>query len=44
MVELVELGALSAKHARNVGKKMNEVNPKSITEQVLTDFLARLIR
>lgn len=44
MVELVELGALSAKNARNVGKKMHEVNPKSITKQVLTDFLARLLR
>jgi hypothetical protein len=44
MVELVDLGALSAKNARNVGKKMHEVNPKSITKQVLTDFLARLLR
>jgi rRNA-processing protein FCF1 len=42
MADLVELGALSAKNARNVGKKIHQVNPKSITKQVLTDFLARI--
>jgi hypothetical protein len=42
MVDLVELGALSAKNARNVGKKMHEVNPRAITKQVLTDFLTRI--
>ena len=44
MVELVDRRVLPEKKARNVGKKMHQVNPRSITEQVLTDFLARLIR
>lgn len=44
MVEVVDLGALSVTQARNVGRKMHQVNPKSITKQVLTDFLARIRR
>ena len=44
MVELVDRRVLPEKKARNVGKKMHQVNPRSITEQVLTDFLARINR
>jgi rRNA-processing protein FCF1 len=44
MVELVDRRILPEKKARNVGKKMHQVNPKSITNQVLTDFLARIHR
>ena len=44
MVELIDLGALPVTQARNVGRKMHQVNPKSITKQVLTDFLARINR
>ncbi len=44
MVELVDRRVLTEKTARNVGKKMHQVNPNSITKQVLTDFLARILR
>lgn len=44
MVELVDHGALPVKKAQTVGRKMHEVNPKSITGPVLTDFLARIHR
>ncbi|MFP4377927.1 MAG: hypothetical protein ACLFP4_12870, partial [Spirochaetales bacterium] len=42
MVELVDLRALPVTRARNVGRKMHQVNPRSITKQVLTDFLTRI--
>jgi rRNA-processing protein FCF1 len=44
MVELVDRRVLPEKKAQNLGKKMHRVNPKSITNQVLTDFLARIHR
>jgi rRNA-processing protein FCF1 len=44
MAELVDLGVLPLTQAWNVGKKMHQVNPKSITKQVLTDFLTRINR
>jgi hypothetical protein len=44
MVELVDRRVLLEKKAQNVGNKMHQVNPKSITKQVLTDFLARIHR
>lgn len=44
MVELVDRGALSVTKAQNVGRKMHVVNPRSITDSVLRDFLARIHR
>ncbi len=42
MVELVARDVLPVKRATKVGIKMHEINPRSITDTVLRDFLSRI--
>lgn len=44
MVRLVDRGVLSKRKAQNVGRKMHQANPRSITESVLRNFIEELHR